>query len=80
MIVPLKKNDGVGFGNKSIAYKASPTIVVKTVNDQSEAEGPFRQEIKFYKSLDERRDQCPHIVQCFLALPHYLFLSYCDLT
>ena len=78
---PLKQNDCVGFGTKCIVYKVSPTIVVKTVHDQSskEEEHPLLREIKFYEGLNKRQDRYPRIIECFLALPDYLFLSYCDL-
>lgn len=77
---PLKKNDCVGFGNKSIVYKVKPTIVVKTAHNQSSKteEHPFDRELEFYKSLHERQDRCPHIIECFLALPDHLFLLYCS--
>lgn len=80
MAIILKKNDCVGFGNKSTVYKVRPTIVVKTVNDQTSKaeEHPFLREIQFYECLNERQDRCPDIVQCFLTLPDHLFLSYCE--
>lgn len=28
--------------------------------------------------LSKREDRCPDIVECFLAPPYHLFLSYCD--
>lgn len=77
----LRKNDGAGHGNKSLVYKVSPTIVVKALSDQKhEEEHPFRREIEFYGLLAKRQDRCPDIIECFLALPNYLFLSYCDLN
>ena len=80
MVNSLKKNDCVGFGNKSIVYKVGPTIVVKTVRDQNPKaeEHPFLRELNFYRCLNKRQDRSPDIVQCFLALPDHLFLSYCD--
>lgn len=77
---PLEKNDCVGFGSKSLVYKVSPNIVVKTASKAEEEEHPFLREINFYKCLNERQDRCPHIVECFLALPDHLFMSYCDLN
>ncbi|KAK2873756.1 hypothetical protein FQN49_002102 [Arthroderma sp. PD_2] len=79
----LKKNDCVGSGNKSIVYKVGLSIVVKAVRDQSsKAEGqhPFLREIDFYKRLNQQQDRCPNIIECFLALPDHLFLSYCNLN
>ena len=80
MVATLKKNDCVGFGNKSLVYKVGPGIVMKTVRDQNSKaeEHPFFRELNFYKRLIQQQDRCPDIVQCFLALPDYLFLSYCD--
>lgn len=79
----LRKNDGVGYSHKCIVYKVSPTIVVKAVHERKDfkpEDHPFLQEIKFYEQLNKRQDRCSHIVECFLALPDYLFLSYCELN
>lgn len=78
----LEKNDCVGVGSDSLVYNVSPTIVVKTVRGRrSEMDKhPFLQEIKFYECLKKRQVRCPDIVECFLALPDHLFLSYCDLN
>ncbi|OJD13177.1 serine/threonine protein kinase [Emergomyces pasteurianus Ep9510] len=78
----LERNDCVGTGSVSLVYNVSPTIVVKTVRGQRSTteEHPFRREIKFYECLNKRQDRCPDIVECFLALPDHLFLSYCDLN
>ena len=78
----LEKNDCVGTGSVSIVYNVTPTIVVKTVRGRrpETEEHPFYREIKFYECLNKREDRCPDIVECFLALPDHLFLSYCDLN
>ncbi|KAJ0413505.1 kinase domain protein [Aspergillus carlsbadensis] len=78
----LEKHNWVGGGLDAYIYHVTPTIVAKTVrrdraSDEKKAEHPVVKEIAFYKSLKERRDQCPHIVECFLMLPDHLFLSYC---
>ncbi|RDW83578.1 uncharacterized protein DSM5745_03904 [Aspergillus mulundensis] len=90
-MIPLKRKDGVGTGNRSIVHRVTPTIVVKRVCDKGFWEGipeesydngehPFARELAFYKALNSRQDRCPEIVACFLALPDYFFLSYCELN
>lgn len=77
----LEKNVCVGTGSSCLIYHVSPTIVVKAVRRSTiEGNHPFLREIAFYKSLNERQDRCADIIECFLALPDYLFLSYCDLN
>ena len=78
----LEKHDWIGGGLDAYIYRVTPTIVVKTVRrdrtpEQKAAEHPFLKEISFYKRLNECRDRCSNIVECFLMLPDYLFLSYC---
>lgn len=76
----LERHDGVGCTAKAIVYKVSPTIVVKkTRSDPYERDG-FARELEFYRCLAQRPDRCSAIVECFLALPEHLFLSYCDLN
>lgn len=71
----------VGTGSSCTVYHVSPTIVVKAVRRSAvEEKHPFIRKIAFYKSLSERQDKCVHIIECFLALPDHLFLSYCDLN
>ncbi|KAI1936451.1 hypothetical protein LOZ12_005456 [Ophidiomyces ophidiicola] len=77
----FRKHDGVGFGSRGTIYHVSPGIVVKashpSANDvSSEEEPPFIQEAKFYNRLNEQDDRCQHIIECFIALPDFLFLSY----
>lgn len=78
----LEKNDCVGVGSACLVYNVSPTIAVKTVRGKrSKSEKhPFLEEIKFYECLKKRPDHCPDILECFLTLPDYLFLLYCDLN
>ncbi|PGH29097.1 TK/ABL protein kinase [[Emmonsia] crescens] len=78
----LEKHNWVGGGLDAYIYHVSPAIVVKTVRrdrtpDEEAAEHPFIKEIAFYKCLNERQDRCSNIVECFLALPDHIFLSYC---
>lgn len=49
MVATLKKNDCVGFGNKSLVYKVGPGIMEKTVRDQNSKAGehPFLRELNF---------------------------------
>lgn len=79
---PLEEHNWVGGGLDAYIYHVAPTIVVKTVRrdrtpEEKAAEHPFLKEIAFYKRLNECQDRCPNIVECFLVLPDYLFLSYC---
>ncbi|KAJ5707953.1 TK/ABL protein kinase [Penicillium malachiteum] len=79
----LEKNWLVGGGTDALVYHVTPIIVVKSIraNRKPEKEGqehPFDKEIAFYKSMREHQDRCQDIVQCFLILPDYLFLSYCE--
>ncbi|KAM5444341.1 putative aspartate kinase [Microsporum ferrugineum] len=78
-MIPIRRKDGVGCGAKANVHKASETIVVKVPNSSTLAneKDPFSQEIKFYKRLFEEKDRCPDIIECFIALPDYIFLSYC---
>lgn len=83
----LEKNNCVGTGSVSFVYNVSSTIAVKTVRGQhskkeeEEEEHPFHREIHFYECLNKRQDRrCPDILECFLALPDNLFLSYCPLN
>ena len=77
----LQEHKWIGGGLDAYVYHVTPTIVVKTVRrdrapEEKAADHPFLKEIAFYKRLYECRDQCPNIVECFLMLPDYLFLSY----
>lgn len=78
----LEKNNCVGAGSGSLVYNVSPNIVVKVVRGQrsEEEEHPFLREINFYECLNKHQNRCPDIVECFLALPDHLFLSYCGLN
>lgn len=78
----LERNNCVGTGSVCLVYNVSPTIVVKSIRAQRfEAEQrPFRREINFFECLKKQQDQCPDIVECFLALPDHLFLSICPLN
>ncbi|KAM5442933.1 hypothetical protein MferCBS31731_001805 [Microsporum ferrugineum] len=76
-MIPIRKKDCVGCGAKANVHKASETIVVKVSNSNAPTEDPFLQEVKFYKRLFEEKDRCLDIVDCFIALPNYIFLSYC---
>lgn len=79
----LDKHGCIGVGGYAYIYLVSPTIVVKTVRPDRDHEEekvmghPLRGDITFYKALNERRDRCPHIVECFLTFPDHLFLSFC---
>lgn len=78
----LENHDWVGGRLDAYIYHITPTIAVKAIRrdrtpDQKAAEHPFLQEIAFYKRLNERRDRCQDIIQCFLILQDHLFLSYC---
>ncbi|KAJ5562750.1 hypothetical protein N7535_002806 [Penicillium sp. DV-2018c] len=78
----LEKHNCVGGGLDAHIYHVTPTIVVKIVRpdrepEEKEEEHPFLKEIAFYKRLNGCRDRCQNIVECFLMLPDYLFLSYC---
>ncbi|KAL4780364.1 kinase domain protein [Aspergillus varians] len=78
----LEKHNWLGGGLDAYIYHVTPTIVVKTVRRDRppghEAIGhPFLKEIAFYKRLNERKDRCPDIIECFFMLPDHLFLSYC---
>ncbi|PGG99673.1 CAMK protein kinase [Helicocarpus griseus UAMH5409] len=75
----LEKNVCVGTGSSCVVYHASPTIVVKAVRRSNmEEKHPFLREIEFIKALHERQDRCTDIIECFLALPDHIFLSYCE--
>ncbi|KAM5494714.1 hypothetical protein MaudMau93_000010 [Microsporum audouinii] len=76
-MIPIRKKDCVGCGAKANVHRASETIVVKVSNSSAPTEDPFLQEVKFYKRLFEEKDRCLDIVDCFIALPNYIFLSYC---
>ena len=77
----LEKNVCVGTGSSCVVYHVSPNIVVKAVRHTTiEEKHPFLRELAFYKSLNECNDRCADIIECFLALPDYIFLSYCDLN
>ena len=78
----LEQHNWVGGGLDAYIYHVTPTIVVKTVRqdrtpEEKALEHPFRKEIEFFKRL-KSQDRCPDIVECFLMLPDYLFLSYCS--
>lgn len=78
----LEKHNWVGGGAYAHVYHVSPTIVVKALRpdlspEEDLEEHPLLKDIAFYKSLNERQDRCQDIVDCFLALPDHLFLSYC---
>ncbi|KAM5435160.1 hypothetical protein MferCBS31731_006457 [Microsporum ferrugineum] len=77
----LNKHNWVGGGAYAYVYHVSPTIVVKTVrpdrSPKETEEHPLLNDIAFYKRFNERQDRCPHIVECFLIFPDYLFLSFC---
>ncbi|KAJ5088893.1 hypothetical protein N7456_012509 [Penicillium angulare] len=78
----LEDHNWVGGGLDAYIYHVTPTIVVKTVRhdrtpEEKAAEHPFIKEIAFYKRLHECPYRCANIVECFLMLPDYLFLSYC---
>lgn len=78
----LEEYSWVGGGLDAYIYHVTLTIVVKTVRrDQTPEEKaagyPFLKEIAFYKRLNKCQDRCPNIIECFLMLPDYLFLSYC---
>lgn len=77
----LEKHAWVGGEIDAYIYHVTPTIVVKTVrrdrtSEEMAAEHPFPKDIAFYKRLNECQDRCPDIVEYFLMLPDYLFLSY----
>lgn len=82
----LYKCDYAGHGNRSMVYRVSPSIVVKCIAKgdptasgvQDSNEDPFELEYKFYHRLRSERDRCPDIIECFLDLPGFLFLSYCS--
>ncbi|KAL2830100.1 hypothetical protein BJY01DRAFT_240495 [Aspergillus pseudoustus] len=63
-MTPLRRKCGVGHGTASVVHKPLPTGSGQ----------PFSSEIEFYKLLNSREDRCPGIIECFLALPDYLFL------
>lgn len=71
----------VGTRGVALVYHVSPNIMVKAVEGRrSEHEQqPFHREIKFYERLNKRQDRCSDIIDCFLALPDHVFLSFCDL-
>jgi serine/threonine protein kinase len=78
----LEEHSWVGGGLDAYIYHVTPTIVVKTVRcdrtpEEKAAGYLFLKEIAFYKRLNEFQDRCPNIIECFLMLPDYLFLSYC---
>ena len=56
------------------------TIVVETVRDRNPKaeEHPFLRELNFYRCLNKRQDCSPDVVQCFVALPDNVFISYCN--
>jgi len=78
----LEKHKYVGGGLAAYIYHITPTIVVKAVRpnrtpEEKTEEHPFLKEIAFFKRLNECQDRCPSIIECFLILPDYFFLSYC---
>ncbi|KAM5453050.1 hypothetical protein McanCB49686_005002 [Microsporum canis] len=79
----LHKHNYVGGGGSAYVYHVSPMIVVKTVRpdrdfkEEEEIGHPLHGDIAFYERFNARQDRCPHIVECFLMFPDYLFLSFC---
>ncbi|KAM5505900.1 hypothetical protein McaMca56_000548 [Microsporum canis] len=79
----LHKHNYVGGGGSAYVYHVSPMIVVKTVRpdrdfkEEEEIGHPLHGDIAFYERFNTRQDRCPHIVECFLMFPDYLFLSFC---
>ncbi|EFR01314.1 serine/threonine protein kinase [Nannizzia gypsea CBS 118893] len=79
LMIPIKRKEGIGFGVKANIHRASATIVVKVPNSEALAaeKEPFLEEAKFYNRLFEEKEKCLDIVECFVALPDFIFLSYC---
>ncbi|EZF36206.1 serine/threonine protein kinase [Trichophyton interdigitale H6] len=78
-MIPIRRKHGVGCGAKAIIHKASETIVVKVPHSTALAadKNPISAEVKFYNRMFEEKGRCLDIVECFIALPNFIFLSYC---
>ncbi|PGG96768.1 serine/threonine protein kinase [Helicocarpus griseus UAMH5409] len=75
-----EKHNWVAGDSYSNIHRVNRNTVVKIARPRLKEKGPehpFFRENLFFKRMNECKDRCPSIIECFLTFSDHIFLSYC---